>query len=190
MVAEVALSIVLLVGAGMAMRSLFAMQDVDLGFNPTNIMTARVAFPPGRNNTADQKRAFFEQVLTRVAALPGVKGAAVAISLPPYGGLGGEITVPRKDAYGPMGFPDGTMQPGLFFHAWGKFLQGRLLSDEDIDTARHVAVINEQFARNYFPNEDPIGKTVKFNSLDRLPDAPHDAYFEIVGLVKNIRIKE
>jgi putative ABC transport system permease protein len=66
-------------------------------------------------------------------------------------------------------------------------LQGRPLSDEDIDTARHVAVINEQFAKNYFPNEDPVGKTVKFNFLDRLPDAPHDAYFEIVGIVRNVK---
>jgi putative ABC transport system permease protein len=66
-------------------------------------------------------------------------------------------------------------------------LQGRLLSEEDINTARHVAVINEQLARSYFPNEDPVGKTVKFNLLDRQPDAPHDAYFEIIGIVRNVK---
>ena len=186
-VAEVALSIVLLVGAGMAMRSLFAMQDVDLGFNPTNIMTARVNFPPGRNNTADQKRAFFQQVLTRVAALPGVKGAAAAISRPPYAGFGGEITVPNKTHTDRWNSLMELCSPAYFSTLGANLLQGRMLSDEDIDTARHVAVINEQFARNYYPNEDPIGKTVKFNSLDRVPDAPHDAYFEIVGLVRNIR---
>ena len=186
-VAEVALSIVLLVGAGMAMRSLFAMQDVDLGFNPTNIMTARVNFPPGRNNTADQKRAFFQQVLTRVAALPGVKGATVAMSRPPYAGLGSEITVPNKTHTDRWNSLMELCSPTYFSTLGANVLRGRMLSDEDIDTARHVAVINEQFARNYFANEDPIGKTVKFNFLDRLPDAPHDAYFEIVGVVRNIR---
>lgn len=186
-VAEVALSIVLLVGAGMAMRSLFALQNVDLGFNPTNIMNARIAFPQGRYNTADQKRVFFEQVLTRVAALPGVKSTTTTISLPPYGGLRSEITVPGKTHTDRWESVMDLCSPGYFSTVGINFLNGRLLSEEDIDTARNVAVINEQFARNYFPNEDPIGKTVKFNFLDRLPDARHDAYFEIVGIVRNMK---
>jgi putative ABC transport system permease protein len=186
-VAEVALSMVLLVGAGMAMRSLFAMQDVDLGFNPTNIMAARVAFPQGRYTTADQKRVFFEQVLTRITALPGVKGAAVTISRPPYGGAGSEITVPGKTHAERWESLIDLGSPRLFSTLGLNFVQGRPLSDEDVNAARHVAVINEQFAKNYFPNEDAVGKTVKFNFLDRLPDAPHEAYFEIVGVVKNIK---
>ena len=186
-VAEVALSIVLLVGAGMAMRSLFALQDVDLGFNPTNIMTARVALPPGRYDKADQKRVFFQQVLARVAALPGVKAATATTSLPPYAGIRSEITVPGKTHTDRWESLMELCSPGYFSTLGLNFLHGRLLSEEDINTARHVAVINEQFARNYFPNEDPIGKTVKFNLLDRQPDAPHDAYFEIVGIVRNIK---
>jgi predicted permease len=186
-VAEVALSIVLLTGAGMAMRSLFALQDVDLGFNPTNIMTARVALPQGRYNTADQKRVFFEQVLTRVAALPGVKAVTETTNLPPYGGMRSEITVPDKTHPDRWDSILELVSPGYFSTLGLNFLQGRPLSEEDINTARHVIVINEQLARNYFPNEDPVGKTVKFNSLDRIPDAPHDAYFEIVGVIRNIK---
>ena len=186
-VAEVTLSIVLLTGAGMAMRTLFALQDVDLGFNPTNVMTARVAFPQGRYTTADQKKVFFQQVLARLTALPGVKGAAVTISRPPYGGAGSEITVPGKTHADRWESLMDLCSPGYFSTLGLTFLQGRTLSDEDIDTARHVAVVNEQFAKNYFPNEDPVGKTVKFNFLDRLPDAPHDAYFEIVGIIRNMK---
>ena len=184
-VAEVALSIVLLVGAGMAMRSLFAMQQVDLGFNPTNIMTARVALPPGRYDTADQKRAFFQQVLSRVTALPGVTSATVTNSLPPYGGIQSEITVPGKVHAERWDSLMELCSPGYFPTLELHVLGGRVLSEEDIYTARHVAVINERLARNYFPNEDPIGKTIKFNLLDRQKDAPHDAYFEIVGVVKD-----
>ena len=186
-VAEVALSIVLLVGAGIAMRSLFALQDVDLGFNPTNIMTARVALPPGRYDKADQKRVFFEQVLARVTALPGVKAATATTSLPPYGGIRSDITVPGKTHTERWDSLMELCSPGYFPTLQLNFLNGRLLSQEDITTARHVAVINEQFARNYFPNEDPVGKTVKFNLLDRQPDAPHDAYFEIIGIVRNAK---
>jgi predicted permease len=192
-VAEVALSIVLLVGAGMTMRSLFALQQVDLGFNPTNIMTARVALPPGRYDTADQKRIFFQQVLARVTALPGVKSATATTSLPPYGGIRSEITVPGKTHPERWDSLMELCSPGYFPTLQLNFLNGRLLSEEDINAARHVAVINEQLARNYFPNEDPIGKTVKFNLLDRLPGAPHDAYFEIIGIVrdsKNQGVKE
>jgi len=184
-VAEVALSIVLLVGAGMTMRSLFALQDVDLGFNPTNVMTARVALPPGRYDTADQKRSFFQQVLARVAALPGVTSATVTTSLPPYGGMRSEITVPGKTHTERWDSQMELCSLGYFRTLELHVLGGRVLSEEDIDTARHVAVINERLARNYFPNEDPIGKTIKFNLLDRQKDAPHDAYFEIVGIVKD-----
>jgi putative ABC transport system permease protein len=186
-VVEVALSIVLLTGAGMAMRSLFALQNVDLGFNPTNIMVARVPLPPGRYNTADQKRVFFEQVLTRVTALPGVKAATETTSLPPYGGVGSEITIPGKTHTDRWNSLMELCSPSYFSTLGINFLEGQPLSEQDISTARHVAVVNEQFVRNYFPNEDPVGKTVKFNALDRLPDAPHDVYFEIVGVVRNIR---
>lgn len=186
-VAEVALSIVLLATAGMAMRSLFAWQNVDLGFNPKNIMSARVVLPLGRYDKADQKRILFQQVLARVAVLPGVKAATVTTSLPAYAEIRSEITVPGKTH---MERWDSVMElcsPGYFPTLQLTFLDGRFLSDEDINAARHVAVINEQLARNYFPNENPIGKTVKFNLLDRLPDVPHDAYFEIVGIVRNIK---
>jgi putative ABC transport system permease protein len=66
-------------------------------------------------------------------------------------------------------------------------LKGRLLSKDDIESARHVAVVNQTLARRFFGNEDPIGRKIKFNEFDNLPDTPHDAYFEIVGIVADYR---
>ena len=103
-------------------HALFALQDVDLGFNPQNIMTTRVALPPGRYNTADQKKAFFQQVLTRIAALPGVKSATVTTSLPPYGGIRSEVTIPGKVHTDRWDSLDGAMQPRLFRYAASPFL--------------------------------------------------------------------
>src|SRR5215213_895514 len=93
---EVALSILLLVGAGLMMRTLFALQNVDLGFNPRNILSIRLPFPKGRYETAEQKRAFFTQLIDRINGLPGVVAATTTSSLPPYGGIRSEVIVPGK----------------------------------------------------------------------------------------------
>ena len=66
-------------------------------------------------------------------------------------------------------------------------MSGRLLSETDVDSARRVAVVNQALAHNYFKNQDPIGQTIKFNLLDRMPDAPYDAYFEIIGIVRDTK---
>src|SRR5262249_32495854 len=86
-VGEVALSLVLLAGAGLLMRSFVKLQTVDLGMSPAKVLHARVPLPRGQYETAELKRQFFSQVLTRVRALPGVASAAVVSSLPPYGGI-------------------------------------------------------------------------------------------------------
>ena len=95
-VSEVALSIVLLVGAGLMMRSLLALQHVELGLNPVNILVARLPLPKGRYETAAQKKLFFSQVLQRVSALPGVIAVTETSSLPPYGGPESDVVIPGK----------------------------------------------------------------------------------------------
>jgi len=184
---EVALSILLLVGAGLMMRSLFALTHVDLGFNPTNILSARVALPPGRYDTAQQKRLFFQQVLERIAALPGVVSAAETVSFPPYGAPSSEVTVPGK-THSDVWISEFDICSEGYFRALGlHLLRGRLLSEADIESTRLVVVINQMLARKFFKDEDPIGKTIKFKVLDIVPDAPHDAYFEIIGIVGDVK---
>jgi putative ABC transport system permease protein len=186
-VGEVALSVLLLAGAGLLTRSLLALQHVDLGFNPSNILYSGLALPNVRYNTSDEKRHFFQQVLARVKALPGVKAATLTIGLPPFGFAGGPVTVPGKthteDWQAELDLCDED-----YFKTLGlSLLRGRLLSEADVDSARHVVVINEAMARNYYKDEDPIGRTIKFNLLEQVQDVPHDTYFEIVGIVSDMR---
>ena len=96
MVVEVALSLVLLAGAGLLMRSFVALEEVDLGLRPDHILVARLPLPKGQYTTAAAKQQFFRSLLERVSALPGVISATETSSLPPYGGIGSEIEISGK----------------------------------------------------------------------------------------------
>jgi putative ABC transport system permease protein len=186
-VGEVALSVLLLAGAGLLMRSLLALQHVELGFNPKNILNVDLAFPNAHYGTADEKRHFLEQVLGRVKALPGVEAATVAFGLPPFGSPSSDITIPGK-THREQWFADFDLCDQDYFKVLGlPLLKGRLLDQEDVDSAMRVIVINQALARAFFSDEDPIGKTVKFNVLDHIADAPHDAYFQIIGVVPDAK---
>jgi putative ABC transport system permease protein len=187
-IAEVALSITLLTGAGLMMRSFFALTHLDLGFDPQRMLYARVT-PAGEDHVeaAEKNQLFFEQVLQRTKALPGVISASESIGLPPLGGPGSEITV--------FGKPPSAHWVSMvelcgesFFQILGvRLLRGRLISETDIGSARHVAVVNEAFATTYFSSRDPLGQKIKFNVFDRLAGTPHDAYFEVVGVVADFK---
>ncbi len=184
---EVALSILLLIGAGLMMRSLFAIEHVDLGFDTSNILVARLAFPKGRYDTAQEKKLFFQQILQRIAALPGVTAATETSYLPPYGGISGEVTVPGKTHSDRWNALSELVSEDCFRTIGLRLLRGRLLSQDDVDSARLVAVVNQTLARKFFKDEDPIGQTIKFNTFDSVPDAPHDAYFEIIGITADAK---
>ncbi len=95
-VAEVALSLVLLEGAALLMRSFVNLQTQDLGFEPDRVLHARLPLPRGSYASGSAKRQFFDQVLSRVQALPGVASATVASSVPPFGGIRTEVEVPGR----------------------------------------------------------------------------------------------
>jgi len=186
-VGEVALSVLLLAGAGLLMRSLLVLQHVDLGFNPKNILNVELAFPNARYGTAGEKRHFLEQALARVKALPGVEAATVTLGLPPFGSASSDITIPGK-THSQTWDADFELCDQDYFKVLGlPLLKGRLLEQKDVDSAARVIVINQAMERTYFSGEDPIGKTVKFNGLDQVADAPHDAYFQIIGVVPDAR---
>ena len=186
-IAEVALSVALLVGAGLMARSFFALSHVDLGFNPTNILYARLGFPDGPYDTAEQKRLFFQQVLDRVKALPGVVAVTEAYTLPAVQGAVSDVTVPGK-THSERWYAQLALVSDGYFQTLGlRLLRGRFLSQLDVDSARQVTVVNDTLARQFFANEDPLGRRIKFNGFDRLPHTVHDAYFEIVGVVTDFR---
>ncbi len=186
-IAEVALSVALLVGAGLMARSFFALSHVDLGFDPTSILYARLGFPDGRYDTAEQKRLFFQQVLDRVKALPGVVAVTEAYTLPTVQGAVSDVTVPGK-THSEHWYAQLALVSDGYFQTLGlRLLRGRFLSQLDVDSARQVTVVNDALARQFFANEDPVGRRIKFNGFDRLPHTVHDAYFEIVGVVTDFR---
>ena len=143
----------------------------------------RLPFPKGRYDAAGAKKLFFQQVLQRVTTLPGVVAATETASLPPYGVIESEITVPGKTHSESWKAQLQLCSEGYFQTLGRRLIRGKTLSEVDVASARHVVVITQPLARNYFQQEDPIGKTIKFNFLDRVADAPHQAYFEIVGIV-------
>jgi putative ABC transport system permease protein len=186
-VGEVAISILMLNGAGLAMRSLFALQRVDIGFEPHNLLVARLSFPAGRYDTAEQKRIFFQKVLPAVTTLPGVRAATVMTGLPPFGGWAGDVTIPGKTHSERWITGLDLVNEDYFKTLSEPLLRGRAFSDVDVDSARHVIVVNQTLVKNYFKDEDPIGKLIKFNVLDQLSNSPHDAYFEIIGVVRDAK---
>lgn len=184
---EVMLSIVLLVGAGLAMRSLFALQHVELGLNPVSIFVARTPLPKGQYETAEQKKIFFRQVLQRVTALPGVIAATETSSLPPYGGPESDVDIPGKTHADPWNTMFQLCSEGYFQTMGRHLLRGRLLNESDVDAARPVAVVNETLVKTYFGKEDPIGQKIKFKQFDEMPQSPKGQYFEIIGVVADAK---
>jgi putative ABC transport system permease protein len=186
-IVEVALSIVLLTGTGLMTRTLYALTQVDLGFDPSNVLAAQITFPKGTYTSVQERKAFFRQVLARITALPGVIDAAETISLPPYNAGRSEITVPGKTHSEVWDTMLDTCSEGYFKTLRIPLLRGRLLSTEDIDTGRFVAVVNQTFVRKYFTNDEPLGQSFKFNVFDQIEQTPHDAHFQIVGVVSDTK---
>jgi len=148
---------------------------------------ARTPLPKGRYETAEQKRVFFRQVLQRISALPGVVAATETSTLPPYGGIYGEVTVPGKTHTETWNALFQLCSEGYFKTLGIQLERGRLLSESDVEAARRVIVVNQTLARNFFGKEDAIGRSIKFNILDTLPESPKDAYFEIIGIVADAK---
>ena len=187
-VGEVALSLVLLAGAGLLMRSFIKLQTVDLGMRPEGVLHARVPLPRGQYTSADAKRQFFTQVLSRVRALPGVTAATLVTALPPYGGIRLEVDVPGRMHDKRWDAIYNLCSEGYFDTLGVRMLRGRLLSETDVQSARKVAVVNKTLADRFFGDEDPIGRSIDLKGFGTIPDAHiANTMYEIVGMVADVR---
>ena len=187
-IVQVALSMLLLVFASLMMRSFFAITHSDTGIRTQGLWGGEIHFPAHQYETVDSKRLFFDRALASISALPGVSHAAVSIWLPLEGGPQTEdVTIPGKPHtnHWTTGFE--AVSEGYFPTVGLQLLRGRLLSASDVASGHRVAVVNRTLVKSYFGSEDPIGKQIKFNVLDQMPMAPHDAYFQIVGVVNDYR---
>jgi predicted permease len=187
-VAEIALATTLLVAAGLMMRTLLALTHIDLGFNPANILVTELSFPNGAFPTPEGKKVFLQQALQRIVSSPGVIAAASSISLPPYGGPGSDLEIPGQPDTRPSRVAMDLCSEGFFQTLGMHLLRGRLFAEADMaSSAQRVAVVDEVLARRFFPASDPVGREIKFNVLDLIPDAPHGTYFKIIGVVGSIK---
>jgi putative ABC transport system permease protein len=185
---EVALSLVLLSGAGLLIRSFVKLQQMDLGFNPENILFARLSFPRGQYDTAAEKQRFYEQLLPRLRALPGVVAATETTSLPPYGGLDSAIDIVGETRSEKWRAMFQLCSEGYFSTLQLRTILGRTLSETEVHGARKVAVVNQTFVNKFLSNKYPIGRMVKINMLESMPDSPvKDPVFEVIGVISDAR---
>ena len=160
---QLALTVILLAGAGMFLRSFVALLQVPLGFEPTAAWSARVDLSGPRYADDGRRRAYAEALIERARTIPGVGSVAVATSSPLMSGW----LVHSFDARRPVGPGDAGLHTiyravgGDYFRTIGTpIVRGRPLDGSDTAAAPAVAVVNEQFVRNLFPQEDPIGRTI------------------------------
>jgi putative ABC transport system permease protein len=185
-VLEVALALVLLVGAGLLVRSFVRLLDVDPGFDPSHTLTMRVSLPRARYGGEGQQAQFFDRFFREIDALPGVK-AAGAVSWLPMAGLGAatsmEIVGQPKPPRGQEPVTDVRVMTHRYLEAMGvPLLKGRLFNETDAADTTGRIVINETMARKHWPGEDPIGKRVRINWGS---PAVEDEIIGVVGDVKH-----
>ncbi|HYN09978.1 MAG TPA: ABC transporter permease [Vicinamibacterales bacterium] len=182
-VAELALAVMLLAGAGLMIRSLWNLTHIDLGFNPDRVLTMRLALPAAQYDTPEKVVGFYQQLLARVRGLPGVERAGLLRLLPlaaPIGDWGLAI-----EGYMP---PPGVGSPGDWQVATAggpealgeRLVTGRWLTDQDTDGAQDVALINEAMAQKYWSGQDPIGRRFRMGNDTR-------PWITVVGIVGNVR---
>jgi putative ABC transport system permease protein len=182
-VSQIAIATVVVSAASLSLTSLVQAQRVDLGFEPGHVLSAGVQLPRTKYPEATARQQFFDRLLERVRALPGVTGAAAGSSV-----LLGRL--PNSSSFTIEGRPESIQQPLSFDIITPDFfrvlqvplLRGRFFSDRDRADAPRVAIINETTAKTHWPNEDPLGKRFKFG--DPGDDAP---WLTVVGIVADTR---
>jgi putative ABC transport system permease protein len=183
-VLEVALALVLLVGAGLLIKSFLRLRSVDPGFNPAGALTAQIPLSQRKYPEDSQRVAFYTQLIEKVAALPGVQAAGAAMVTPLSGNdfvLG--FMIEGRPPYPAGGEPDTnyySVTPDYFKAMGIPLLRGRLFTERDTKDATRVVIINETMAKRFFPGEDPIGKRLHVTMGPVL-------YREIVGIVGDVK---
>jgi putative ABC transport system permease protein len=183
-VGEVAVSLVLLVGGGLMMRSFLRLTSVDPGFDPRGVTTATVRLAGPRYASDEQRAAFFQRLTTQLSSLPGVRSASAVNHLP----LGGDVWTFGYTVEGRPAPPDSerpsavyrVVRPEYFRTMGAALLQGRDFTERDDASAPGVVVVNEALARRQWPGEEPLGKRMTVNGEGARPR-------EVVGVVRDLK---
>jgi putative ABC transport system permease protein len=183
-IAEVSMALVLLVGAGLMLRSFYRVLHADAGFSSEGLVIANVAVPQTGYSEPEKRAALFERVLAELKGQPGVKSAAA--TLPLLGGWQSSFNIDGKPEPPPGQRPSADIarvSPDYFSVMGIRVLQGRVFDERDRIDAPRVCIVDESFARTHFPGESPLGKRVKFGAL---ADA-ESPWMEVVGQVAHVK---
>lgn len=184
---EFALAFVLLIGAGLMIRSFFALQAIDPGFNPHNVLSMIVSVAGTQEESGTRRAVFYRELMQRIRALPGVASAGAINHLPLAGDMWDRnFVIEGRPKPRPGEFPDAVyriIMPGYFETMRLPVLRGRMFTDRDDIHAPGVAIINEQAAHQYWPGEDPLGKRIAIDT-DK-PKGPD--WLTVVGVVANAK---
>ena len=185
---QVALSMLLLVFAGLMMRSFVTITNADTGINTKTLWTAEVDLPQHQYTTVPSQHALFDQALTRIDSLPGVTASAVSLGLPLEGmPATDDVTIPGKPHDKKWETSFDLVSDGYFKTVGLQLLYGRTMTAAEVASGARVAVVSRALVKSYFNGKNPIGQQIKINVFDTVPFAPHDAYFSIIGVVEDFR---
>jgi putative ABC transport system permease protein len=182
---EVALSLVLLVGAGLAIRSFLALVKTNPGFNLDNVMTMRLVVPAAKYREVAQRAAFYNDLVQRVKATPGVESAALVNYLPLGGANSSDMYLVEGEPQPPPGSENvgryRVASPDYFQTMRIPIVRGRAFTEQDKAGAPPVVIVNEALSRKHWPGQDPIGKRIRFyGEPDRTP------WIEVVGVIQDV----
>lgn len=184
-VAEVALSMMLLVGTGLMARTFLAMTHIDLGFDPDHVLVAHLSMPESAFQDAEQRNQFVHDLLDRLNQVPGVQAAAEALGTPPNIAAMSDVTVPGATPSGRPVTALDLVSEAYFRALHFQLQQGRLFTQADMDAARHVVVVNRAFMKRFAGEQALLGQQIQFG-INFSPPGSHsteDSPFEIVGVV-------
>jgi predicted permease len=184
-VAEVALSLMLLVGAGLMMRTFMAVQDVDLGFRTDRLLTMRIPLPEQRYPDQERRVAFYQELLRRVSAVPGVTAVGLNSGVHPLGNMGAAVEV--------VGSTQQDTRPVVihqintdYTKALGiALVEGRLFAESEVYGKQQLAIVNQSFVRGRLDGRDALGRVIRVPRLKQPPFGVTDDSFQVVGVVKD-----
>jgi putative ABC transport system permease protein len=186
---QIAGSVILLTGAGLLLRTLWKIQNVPTGLEAEHVVTAQISLAEHSHPEMTQRLAFFEQLEARLGQMPGVGVVALSDTLPPSGGeratFFASIEVPARPrpAEGTGGMVGWRMVTPNYFRALGiKIVRGRSFTEQDRAPTKNAVILSESLAARMFPNEDPLGKMLRFTALDR-----QGPWRTVIGIAGNVR---